>query len=85
MSTAYAEKLLQWLLSEEDCESDDRRFYCSYLIAHSSLSMADAADDDNFFSIMKSSLIDALEQDTLSEQDKLGIHSLWDEAQHSNG
>ncbi|EPJ49492.1 MAG: hypothetical protein OFPII_00440 [Osedax symbiont Rs1] len=46
--------------------------------------MAEAADDENFFSIMKNSLIDALEQDTLSEQDKLGIHSLWDEAQRSN-
>lgn len=80
MSSIQAENLFQWLLKEEDCESDDRRFYCSYLIAHSSLSMADDSDDSHFFDTMHSSLEEALQEDKLSDEDKLGINSLWEEA-----
>ena len=80
MLTERAENLLQWLLNEEDCENDDRRFYCSYLIAHTSLAMSDANSDSNFFSAMAQSLLETLDKDKLSVQDKTGINSLWLEA-----
>ena len=80
MHTERAENLLQWLLNEEDCENDDRRFYCSYLIAHTSLAMSDDDNDSDFFSIMATSLSQTLNQDKLSDQDKLGINALWFEA-----
>lgn len=79
MNTAQAETLFQWLLKEEDCENDDRRFFCSYLIAHTSLSMADDSDA-NFLDIMRESLVTALQADKLSETDKQGINELWEEA-----
>jgi hypothetical protein len=79
MNTAQAETLFQWLLKEEDCENDDRRFFCSYLIAHTSLSMANESED-NFLDIMHDSLASALQADKLSEQDKQGINDLWEEA-----
>ncbi|OUS35550.1 hypothetical protein A9R01_06905 ['Osedax' symbiont bacterium Rs2_46_30_T18] len=80
MQIERAENLLQWLLSEEDCENDDRRFYCSYLIAHTSLAMSDSVSDSNFFSTMAQSLLETLDKDKLSDQDKTGINSLWLEA-----
>jgi hypothetical protein len=79
MNTAQAETLFEWLLKEEDCENDDRRFFCSYLIAHTSLSMAHESED-NFLDIMHDSLASALQADKLSEQDKQGINELWEEA-----
>ena len=78
MNTAQAETLFQWLLKEENCENDDRRFFCSYLIAHTSLSMADESEA-NFLDIMHKSLATALQTDKLSEQDKQGINDLWEE------
>lgn len=80
MITTAAENILAWLLEEEDCESDDRRFFCSYLIAHTSLSMEDARDDQNFFEIMQHSLIESMQADNLSDHDRQGIEILWDEA-----
>jgi len=80
MQIERAENLLQWLLSEEDCENDDRRFYCSYLIAHTSLAMSDSDNDSNFFNTMARSLLETLDKDKLSDQDKNGINSLWLEA-----
>lgn len=80
MLTTAAENILVWLLKEEDCESDDRRFFCSYLIAHTSLSMEDARSDQIFFDIMRQSLIESMQADKLSDHDKQGIEILWDEA-----
>lgn len=80
MLTTAAEKILAWLLKEEDCESDDRRFFCSYLISHTSLSMEDADDNQIFFDIMQQSLIESMQADKLSDHDRQGIETLWNEA-----
>ncbi len=80
MSIVYAEQLFQWLLNQEDCDDDDHRFYCSYLIAHSSLSMAAVEDDDQFFNMMTSAIVQSLKEDKLSERDKTGITALWQQA-----
>ncbi|MEH6443854.1 MAG: hypothetical protein V7784_08150 [Oceanospirillaceae bacterium] len=80
MSTSQAEHVFQWLLAQEDCDEDNRRFYCSYLIAHTSLSMADIDNDASFFDIMHTSLACALEVDKLSADDRSGINILWQEA-----
>lgn len=80
MSTSLAEKAQNWLLNEEDCENDDRRFYCSYLISLTSLTMADFTDDQNFFNQMRDNLHSAFETDKLSETDKSEINELWGEA-----
>ncbi|MFT5708949.1 MAG: hypothetical protein ACI9ES_003256 [Oceanospirillaceae bacterium] len=80
MNISQAENVFQWLLTQEDCDEDNRRFYCSYLIAHTSLSMADAKNDASFFDIMHIGLASALEVDKLSEDDKSGINTLWQEA-----
>ncbi len=80
MSHSLAQKVQDWLLSEEDCENDDRRFYCSYLISLTSLTMADFIDDSYFFTQMKDSLLNAFETDQLSDDDKVAIDQLWTEA-----
>ena len=84
-SLPKAEQTSQWLLNQEDCDCDDRRFYCSYLISHSSISLGDATDDANYFKIMEQSLIETLIGDKLTDQDRSGIHSLWREACLSAG
>jgi hypothetical protein len=80
MPLAKAEKTSHWLLSEEDCDCDDRRFYCSYLISHSSLCLSESDNDNNYFAQMEQSLMSALATDQLSELDRSGINSLWNEA-----
>jgi len=80
MQIPNAEKTANWLLNEEDCDCDDRRFYCSYLISHSSLCLSESVDGSNYFEQMKHSLVSALATDKLSEQDRSGINSLWAEA-----
>ncbi len=80
MSHSLADKVQNWLLSEEDCENDDRRFYCSYLISLTSLTMADFIDDTVFFSQMKENLLNAFETDQLTDDDKSAIDQLWTEA-----
>jgi len=80
MPLAKAEKTSHWLLNEEDCDCDDRRFYCSYLISHSSLCLSESNNDDNYFAQMEQSLVSALATDKLSDLDRSGINSLWDEA-----
>jgi len=87
MSTA-AQQGLDWLLQQEDCDDDDRRFYCSYLIGHISLALADseieasndtATDDDTFLLTMNQNLAATLNEDNLNESDKTGINNLWAE------
>lgn len=80
MNTPDAEQIHDWLLAQEDCDNDDRRFYCSYLISLSSLIMASADDDQSFFHTMKESLLEALKVDQLSDDDKVAIDQLWNEA-----
>ena len=80
MPLAKAEKTSHWLLNEEDCDCDDRRFYCSYLISHSSLCLSESENDNSYFEQMKQSLVSALATDKLSELDRSGINNLWNEA-----
>ena len=77
MQILNAEKTANWLLNEEDCDCDDQRFYCSYLISHSSLCLDEALDDKSYFSSMELSLSKGLGSDQLSELDRSGIQSLW--------
>ena len=76
MSTVSAENTTAWLLDQEDCDCDDQRFYCSYLISHSSLCLDEAVDDKSYFNSMEQSLTKGLAADQLSEQDRSGIQSL---------
>jgi hypothetical protein len=83
-----AQQGLDWLLLQEDCDNDDRRFYCSYLIGHISLALADAetdtvnektSNDESFLLAMQQNLATTLSEDNLDENDKAGINHLWDE------
>lgn len=80
MDTELAEQTSAWLLNEEDCDCDDKRFYCSYLISHSSLCLSEAVDDDSYFQSMEKNLAEGLATDQLSDQDRSGIRSLWSQA-----
>lgn len=81
MSSNDADSILDWLLAEEDSENDDRRFYCSYLIGHVSLSLANSDDRQSFIALMQQALEDAFASDKLSEVDRTGILALWAECQ----
>lgn len=81
-----AQQGLDWLLLQEDCDNDDRRFYCSYLIGHISLALADAdttddtgCNNESFLLTMQQNLAATLSEDNLNENDKAGINNLWDE------
>ena len=81
-----AQQGLDWLLLQEDCDNDDRRFYCSYLIGHISLALADgdttndtAINNESFLLTMQQNLAATLSEDNLNENDKAGINHLWHE------
>lgn len=60
-------------------ESDaDRRFYASYLLGHLSLVAADdGTAAQELIGKVEASLQQAFAVDRLSDQDKVGIRSLW--------
>ncbi|GGO87580.1 hypothetical protein GCM10011348_41100 [Marinobacterium nitratireducens] len=80
--SAYSDHLHQYLLRQEETTEDaDRLFYSSYLLGH--LSLAAAADPETPEQLHRgvdASLDDAFAVDHLSDADKDGIRSLWQEA-----
>ncbi|NVK42877.1 MAG: YfcL family protein [Oceanospirillaceae bacterium] len=83
MSTSdYSDRLHQYLLKQEESTDDaDRLFYSSYLLGHLSLAAAaDPASAERLQNGVDASLDDAFAVDHLSDADKAGIRSLWQEA-----
>ncbi len=78
----YSDHLHQYLLKQEETTDDaDRLFYSSYLLGHLSLATAaDPASSEQLESGVKASIEDAFAVDRLSDADKAGIDSLWQEA-----
>lgn len=65
-------------IETEAVESDDRRFYASYLLGHLSLVAAGEGEDTGTLqTALEASLEAAFAVDRLSDQDKAGIRSLW--------
>ncbi|MGB1238222.1 MAG: YfcL family protein [Pseudomonadales bacterium] len=80
MPQLAGDTLYQWLLTQEDNDNDDLRFYASYLIGHASLALADAQSDEDFYASMQDNLSSALAVDKLSDADRTGIEKLWQAA-----
>lgn len=79
MSNVTGDQLYNWLLTQENSDNDDQRFYASYLLGHVSLTIADAEEQEgDFHALLSQSLNAALEEDTLSEQDIAGIQAMLD-------
>lgn len=77
--TTLMRQVYDQLLSQETAaQSDDERFYISYLLGHVSLvgSQAEYSDAD-FAEAMDSSLEAAFSSDQLSANDKNAIRALW--------
>ncbi|WP_432695616.1 YfcL family protein [Marinobacterium sp. YM272] len=76
-----ADKAYQTLTDIEisaDAGDDDKRFFASYLLGHVSLIAADGGESaESLTRRVNESLDDAFAVDRLSDQDKLGIRSLW--------
>ncbi|GGB89569.1 hypothetical protein GCM10011352_14480 [Marinobacterium zhoushanense] len=80
--TQAADKAYQSLLNLEAQAIDDadRRFYASYLLGHLGLIGSESGDDTQHLSQRLELALDkAFGVDKLSDQDKLGIRSLWHE------
>lgn len=61
-------------------DSPDELFYCSYLISHLNLVAAEQPESDQtFLQNIQESLDHAFAVDQLSDQDKSGIKSLWND------
>ncbi|MBV0933686.1 YfcL family protein [Marinobacterium weihaiense] len=70
------------LLAREQSSLDnpDELFYCSYLIGHLNLVAAEQpASNETFLHDVQESLESAFAVDQLTEQDKSGIKSLWND------
>ncbi len=64
--------------TEAGFEDDDKRFFASYLLGHLSLVAAEGGDSIEVLDQeVNASLEKAFSVDHLSDQDKLGIRSLW--------
>ena len=82
MSTDLINTLESRLLSREQSalDSPDELFYCSYLISHLNLAAAESPEScETFLHSVQQSLDHAFAVDRLSDQDKSGIRSLWNE------
>ncbi|MBV1787556.1 YfcL family protein [Marinobacterium sp. D7] len=81
-TTQAADQAHQSLLDLEAQALDDadRRFYASYLLGHLSLISTETGEDGEALSKrLEQALDEAFAVDRLSDQDKLGIRSLWHE------
>lgn len=82
MSTELITALEARLLEREQAalDSPDELFYYSYLISHLNLAAAEAPESgEAFLHNLQQSLDNAFAVDRLSDQDKSGIRSLWNE------
>lgn len=82
MSTDLISTLEACLLTREQAALDnpDELFYCSYLISHLNLAAAESPEcSETFLHRVEQSLDSAFAVDRLSDQDKSGIRSLWNE------
>ncbi|GAA0786753.1 YfcL family protein [Marinobacterium sediminicola] len=80
MSASLIDLTESRLLAREQAAMDnpDELFYCSYLISHLNLVAADLPESDEaFLHNVQESLDNAFAVDQLSDQDKSGIKSLW--------
>jgi hypothetical protein len=82
MSEALISAAENRLLAREQAALDkpDELFYCSYLISHLNLVAAELPESDEaFLHELQQSLDSAFGVDQLSDQDKSGIKSLWND------
>ncbi|MGB2130210.1 MAG: YfcL family protein [Marinobacterium sp.] len=82
MSASLIDLTESRLLEREQAalDSPDELFYCSYLISHLNLVAADDPESDTAFALaVQDSLDNAFTVDQLSDQDKSGIKSLWND------
>jgi len=82
MSEALISATENCLLAREQAALDkpDELFYCSYLISHLNLVAAELPESgEAFLHGLQESLDSAFSVDQLSDQDKSGIKSLWND------